>query len=142
MIMALGNDGIIDWEGISVKDFPRYKKIRKVLASELEDNLETVGLFPENGISSDCEPNIELGSDFEMKVQQLLLTLNSRESDILKRYFGLNGYKKHTLEEIAQMYDLSRERIYQIRRKALMKLRHPKRSKIIEEYKNGHSWGR
>ena len=142
MIMALGNDGIIDWEGISVKDFPRYQKIRRVLASELEDNLETVGLFPKVDISSDCESNIELGFDFEMKLRRLLLTLNSRESDILKRYFGLNGYKKHTLEGIAQMYDLSRERIYQIRRKALMKLRHPKRSKIIEEYKNGHSWGR
>jgi DNA-directed RNA polymerase sigma subunit (sigma70/sigma32) len=142
MIMALGNDGIIDWEGISVKDFPRYKKIRRVLASELEDNLETVGLFPKVDISSDCEPNIELGSDFEKKVQQLLLTLNSRESDILKRYFSLNGYKKHTLEGIAQTYDLSRSRIYQIFHKALRKLRHPKRSKIIEEYKNGHSWGR
>ena len=140
--MALGNDGIIDWEGISVKDFPRYKKIRKVLASELEDNLETVGLFPENGISSDCEPNIELGSDFEMKVQQLHLTLNSRESDVMKRYFGLNGYKGHTFEEIAQMYDLSRERIRQICNQALRKLRNPKRMKIIEEYKNGYSWGR
>ena len=141
MIMALGNDGIIDWEGISVKDFPRYQKIRRVLASELEDNLETVGLFPENGISSDCEPNIELGSDFEMKVQQLLLTLNSRESDVMKRYFGLNGYKKHTFEGIAQTYDLSRERIRQIFLKALRKLRNPKRRKIIEEYANGHSWG-
>ena len=142
MIMALGNDGIIDWEGISVKDFPRYQKIRRVLASELEDNLETVGLFPKVGISSDCEPNIELGSDFEKKVQQLLLTLNSRESDVLRLHFGLNGYKGHTFEEIAQMYDLSRERIRQICNQALRKLRNPKRMKIIEEYKNGHSWGR
>ena len=142
MIMALGNDGIIDWEGISVKDFPRYKKIRRVLASELEDNLETVGLFPKVDISSDCEPNIELGSDFEKKVQRLLLTLNSRESDVLRLHFGLNGYKGHTFEEIAQMYDLSRERIRQICNQALRKCRHPKRSKIIKEYKNGHSWGR
>ena len=142
MIMALGNDGIIDWEGISVKDFPRYKKIRRVLASELEDNLETVGLFPKVGISSDCEPNIELGFNFEMKLRRLLLTLCRRESDILRLHFGLNGYKEHTFEEIAQMYDLSRERIRQICNQALRKLRNPKRMKIIEDYKNGHSWGR
>ena len=131
----------VDWGGMSMNDRSRYLKIRKVLASELEDNLETVGLFPKVDISSDCEPNIELGSDFETKIQQLLLTLNPRESDILKRYFGLNEYKKHTFEEIAQTYDLSRERIRQIFLKALRKLRNPKRRKIIEEYANGHSWG-
>ena len=125
-----------------MKDFPRYKKIRKVLASELEDNLETVGLFPKVDISSDCESNIELGFDFEMKLRRLLLTLNSRESDILKRYFGLNGYKKHTLEGIAQMYDLSRERIRQITLKSLRKLRHPTRVKLLKGFENGHSWGR
>ena len=137
----LGKNGV-DWGGMALHDHSRYQAIRRVLASELEDNLETIGLFPKVDISSDCEPNIELGSDLETKVRRVLLTLNSRESDILKRYFGLDGYKKHTLEGIAQTYDLSRSRIYQIFHKALRKLRHPKRSKIIEEYKNGHSWGR
>ena len=142
MIMALGNDGIIDWEGISVKDFPRYQKIRRVLASELEDNLETVGLFPKVDISSDCEPNIDLSFDFEMKLRRLLLTLCRREADILRLHFGLNGYKGHTFEEIAQMYDLSRERIRQITLKSLRKLRHPTRVKLLKGFENGHSWGR
>lgn len=63
-----------------------------------------------------------------------LKSLTRRESQILILYFGLNGEKSRTLEEVGREFKLTRERIRQIKDKALMKLRHSSRSMELRQY--------
>lgn len=64
----------------------------------------------------------------------VLKTLDSREADIIKLRYGLNGKKPQTLDEIGKEYNLSKERIRQIEEKALSKLRHPMRSNMLRNF--------
>ena len=58
----------------------------------------------------------------------MLRTLSPREEKILRMRFGMDDGSEHTLEEVGQMFAVTRERIRQIEAKALRKLRHPSRS--------------
>jgi RNA polymerase primary sigma factor len=68
------------------------------------------------------------------EVEQVLSTLTPRQARILRLRFGLDGKHPHTLKEIAAMYGLTRERIRQIEREALRRLRHPSRSRYLRPY--------
>ncbi len=68
------------------------------------------------------------------EVNNILDILTNREAKILKLYFGLDGEKPHTLEEVGAVFKLTRERIRQIKEKALGKLRHGPRSKVLRQY--------
>ena len=67
-------------------------------------------------------------------INTLLMDLNPKEQNILKLRFGLIDGKKHTLEEVGQIYGMARESIRQIEAKALKKLRHPIRAKELEDF--------
>jgi len=66
--------------------------------------------------------------------QQILETLSHRESEVLKLRFGINCDSDHTLEEVGKKFNVTRERIRQIEAKALRKLRHPTRSRILKTF--------
>ncbi len=68
------------------------------------------------------------------QVQNSLSALNERERQVLELRFGLVDGKDHTLEEVSQYFDVTRERIRQIEAKALRKLRHPSRSSDLREF--------
>lgn len=68
------------------------------------------------------------------QVQSSLALLSERERQVLELRFGLIDGKDHTLEEVSQFFDVTRERIRQIEAKALRKLRHPSRSSDLREY--------
>ena len=68
------------------------------------------------------------------QVQDSLSALNERERQVLELRFGLVDGKDHTLEEVSQYFDVTRERIRQIEAKALRKLRHPSRSSDLREF--------
>jgi RNA polymerase primary sigma factor len=68
------------------------------------------------------------------QVQSSLALLSERERQVLELRFGLVDGKDHTLEEVSQFFDVTRERIRQIEAKALRKLRHPSRSSDLREY--------
>ena len=68
------------------------------------------------------------------QVQNSLSVLNERERQVLELRFGLVDGKDHTLEEVSQYFDVTRERIRQIEAKALRKLRHPSRSSDLREF--------
>jgi RNA polymerase primary sigma factor len=75
--------------------------------------------------------------DFESlreDVWNVLKSLNERESNIIQLYFGVNQERPYTLEEIAGMYHLTRERVRQIKEKALSRLKHSSRSKLLVPY--------
>ena len=64
----------------------------------------------------------------------ILHTLTTREEQVIKLRFGLDDGRPRTLEEVGKQFKITRERIRQIEAKALRKLRHPSRSKILKEY--------
>lgn len=70
------------------------------------------------------------------QLNKLIDNLSVREAEILRLRFGFNGNRVHTLEEIGQMYNLTRERIRQIEAKALRKLKNPKHMKVLREFVN------
>lgn len=67
-------------------------------------------------------------------IQNALAVLSERERQVLEMRFGLLDGKDHTLEEVGQYFNVTRERIRQIESKALRKLRHPTRSRHLRDY--------
>lgn len=68
------------------------------------------------------------------EVEGALSTLTEKEAKVLKLYFGINGERSATLEEIGEKFDLTRERVRQIKEKALRRLKHASRSKNLKAY--------
>ena len=68
------------------------------------------------------------------ELERALETLTPREADVIKLYFGLGNHHPMTLEEIGETFDLTRERVRQIKEKAIRRLKHTSRSKILKTY--------
>ena len=68
------------------------------------------------------------------EVQRVLSNLTQREADVISLYFGLNGEHSVTLEELGYKFNLTRERVRQIKAKAIRRLRHTSRSKALKPY--------
>jgi RNA polymerase primary sigma factor len=68
------------------------------------------------------------------QINRVLATLTEKEADIIVRRFGLNGKQPLSLKEIGSRYSLTKERIRQIEKKALRRLRHPSRSQYLEAF--------
>ncbi|AWV90217.1 RNA polymerase sigma factor RpoD [Bradymonas sediminis] len=73
-------------------------------------------------------------SNLTDQTRKVLSTLTSREEKVLRMRFGIGGKSDHTLEEVGQDFNVTRERIRQIEAKALKKLRHPSRAKQLESF--------
>ncbi len=83
----------------------------------------------------DATPDSTLINDsLRKEVQRALSTLTQREADVITLYFGLNGEHAMTLEEIGEKFSLTRERVRQIKEKAIRRLRHTSRSKALKPY--------
>ena len=93
-------------------------RLLDVLENELEET-------PDNELMNDS---------LRREVQRALSTLTQREADVVTLYFGLNGEHALTLEEIGEKFDLTRERVRQIKEKAIRRLRHTSRSKALKPY--------
>jgi RNA polymerase primary sigma factor len=84
---------------------------------------------------SEDKPDSGLINDsLRREVQRALSTLTQREADVVTLYFGLNGEHALTLEEIGEKFNLTRERVRQIKEKAIRRLRHTSRSKALKTY--------
>ncbi len=68
------------------------------------------------------------------EIERALSTLSPREADVIRLYYGLNGNHPLTLEEIGETFGLTRERVRQIKEKAIRRLKHSSRSKILKQY--------
>ncbi len=93
--------------------------------SRLGDFIESDGEMPEDQVAKNL-----LREDLE----NVLDTLSPRERDVLRLRYGLDDGRMKTLEEIGQIFNVTRERIRQIEAKALRKLRHPNRNSVLKEY--------
>lgn len=95
-------------------------------SSSMLDVMENVDLpGPENELMKDS---------LRKEIERSLSTLTHREGDVVRLYYGLSGTPPMTLEEIGTQFDLTRERVRQIKEKAIRRLKHTSRSKILKSY--------
>jgi RNA polymerase primary sigma factor len=126
-------------------------EVLEVTASEIVDTMKISGRHvsmdapfvqgEENSLldvlenDGEDKPDDELMNDsLRKEVQRALSTLTQREADVISLYFGLNGEHAMTLEEIGEKFNLTRERVRQIKEKAIRRLRHTSRSKTLKPY--------
>jgi RNA polymerase primary sigma factor len=86
---------------------------------------------------SDDNPSPEhelINDSLRREIERALTTLTLREADVLRCFFGLDGRAAMTLEEIGEKFDLTRERVRQIKEKGIRRLKHTSRSKILKTY--------
>jgi RNA polymerase primary sigma factor len=75
-----------------------------------------------------------MSESLKAEIDRILSTLSDREAEVIKFYFGLNKEHSLTLEEIGERFNLTRERVRQIKEKAIRRLRHASRSKNLKSY--------
>jgi RNA polymerase primary sigma factor len=115
---------------ISLKNSGRHISMDAPLVEGEESNLYDV---LRSGESPSPDKTLMLES-LRTEIERALKTLTPREADVIKLYFGLNGNHMMTLEEIGETFDLTRERVRQIKEKAIRRLKHTSRSKILKSY--------
>ena len=96
---------------------------------------EDSNLYDVLNSSDSPNPDDDLMVDsLRTEIEMSLTTLTPREGDVIRLYFGLNGQHPLTLEEIGEKFDLTRERVRQIKEKAIRRLKHTSRSTILKTY--------
>jgi RNA polymerase primary sigma factor len=116
----------------SMKNHGRHVSMDAPLANSDEN---TSNLY--DVMTSEDSPSPEGGlinESLRREIERALTTLTAREADVVRLYFGLNGEHALTLEEIGEKFDLTRERVRQIKEKAIRRLKHTSRSKILKTY--------
>lgn len=106
---------------------------------EKNDNFKTSNISEYNFVDFNnlCEKNIEEDVIYifiKEHIQMVLNTLPKREQEVINMRFGLNDSKSMTLEEIAKIYNITRERVRQIEAKAMKRLKHPRRIHNFQNY--------
>ncbi len=95
-------------------------------ANTISDLMEdTKGANPEG---------VLINNTLQDSIESVLSTLTEKESNVIRYRFGLNGERPHSLKEIGDKYNLTKERIRQIEKKAISRLRHPTRSQKLQSY--------
>ena len=113
-----------------LKNAGRYISMDAPLVQGEEENMYDV-LLSEDTSSPDKEL---LMDSLRKEIERALNTLTQREADILRLFFGVNGKQEHTLGEIGEEFNLTRERIRQIKEKAIRRLKHTARCRILKTY--------
>jgi RNA polymerase primary sigma factor len=109
----------------------RHVSMDAPLKAEEDNTLYDVLLSDEEDTSPDARL---IDESLQREIERSLSTLSSRESDIVKLYYGLNGEPPYSLEEIGKLFNLTRERVRQIKEKAIKRLKHTYRSRILKTY--------
>ena len=114
----------------SMKNSGRHVSMDAPLVEGEDSNLYDV-------LRSGESPNPDkelLAESLRTEIERALETLTPREADVVRLYFGLGNQHPMTLEEIGETFDLTRERVRQIKEKAIRRLKHTSRSKILKTY--------
>lgn len=114
----------------SMKNAGRHISMDAPLVQDEDNNMYDV-LKSEEAVTPETELLYE---SLRKEIDRAISTLTPREADVVRLYFGLNGSHPMTLEEIGEKFDLTRERVRQIKEKAIRRLKHTSRSKILKSY--------
>tara|TARA_B100000809_G_scaffold262564_1_gene313822 strand:- start:2493 stop:3362 length:870 start_codon:yes stop_codon:yes gene_type:complete len=110
----------------------RHISVDAPLSSDEESNTMLDVLTEKDGI---LNPDKQLMTEsLRNEIERSLSTLSYREAEVLRMYFGMNIKTQLTLEEIGESFELTRERVRQIKEKALRKLKHTSRCKLLKTY--------
>ncbi|KPJ89213.1 MAG: RNA polymerase subunit sigma [Spirochaetes bacterium DG_61] len=108
-----------------------FVSLETPLSSDKDAN--TISDLMEDTKGADPE-RIMIDSTLQDSIKHVLSTLTEKEANVIKYRFGLNGERPHSLKEIGDKYNLTKERIRQIEKKAISRLRHPTRSQKLQSY--------
>ena len=114
----------------SMRNSGRHVSMDAPLKEDEDNNMYDV-MKSEDSITPETELMYE---SLRKEIDRAISTLTQREADVVRLYFGLNGGHPMTLEEIGEKFDLTRERVRQIKEKAIRRLKHTSRSKILKTY--------
>ncbi len=115
----------------SIKHAGRHVSMDAPLSND-EDSSNMYEVFKSE---DNTNPDTELLTDsLRKEIERALATLTIRESDVIRLYFGLGQKQPLTLEEIGERFDLTRERVRQIKEKAIRRLKHSNRCKLLRSY--------
>ena len=98
-----------------------------------ENDSNSLGEMLEDTTSVSPEENA-IQNDMKEQIDNVLSTLTEKEAEILRYRFGLNGKKAMSLKEVGEVFNLTKERIRQIEKKAIKRLQHPTRCKKLEAF--------
>ena len=115
----------------SLKNTGRHVSMDAPLIEGEDSNLYDVMGGSDESPNPDAQLMLE---SLREEIRRALDTLTPREADVVSSYFGLNGGHAMTLEEIGEKFDLTRERVRQIKEKAVRRLKQTSRSKILKTY--------
>jgi len=108
-----------------------FVSLETPLSSDKDAN--TISDLMEDTKGADPE-EVLIDRTLQESIESVLATLTDKESNVIKYRFGLNGERPHSLKEIGDKYNLTKERIRQIEKKAISRLRHPSRSQKLKSY--------
>ena len=141
LLQQLGREPSLE-EVAAEMDLPveRVSEIKRIAPDPL--SLEAPVGEEEDSHLGDFVPDDEMGTPVDVasnsvlreQLEKVLETLTEREREVLKLRFGLEDGYSRTLEEVGHIFEVTRERIRQIEAKALKKLRHPSRNKLLRDY--------
>jgi RNA polymerase primary sigma factor len=114
----------------AIQNAGRYISMDAPLVQDEEGNMYDV-LLNENASSPDQEL---LTDSLRKEIERALNTLSQREANIIRLYFGLSGKHAQTLDEIGQKYNLSRERVRQIKERTIIRLKHTSKNRVLKTY--------
>lgn len=115
---------------ISFKDSGKHISMDAPLVTDEDNNLYDVLRYDDSP-----NPDKELMTDsLKIEIERAISTLTVREADIIRCYYGLNNKIPLSLEEIADKYELTRERVRQIKERALRRLKQSSRSKLLKTF--------
>ena len=116
----------------TMKNQGRHMSMDAPLGTNVEDGGSMYELM-EN--KHEASPDNELMMEsLRNEISRALTSLTAREADVIKLYYGLSGGHSHSLEEIGEKFELTRERVRQIKEKAVRRLKHASRSKVLMGY--------
>lgn len=116
----------------SMKNNGRHVSMDAPLVADDQSSSSMYDILPNDALPGP-EKNLVLES-LRKDIERSLSTLTSREGDVVRLYFGLNGKHPMTLEEIGERFELTRERVRQIKEKAIRRLKHTSRSRMLQSY--------
>ena len=114
----------------SIKDAGRHVSMDAPMITD--EDLSLIDVLSSEDTS---DPDKELIHDsLKIEIERAISTLTAREADVLRSYYGLNSKAPLSLEEIASKYELTRERVRQIKERAIRRLKQSSRSSLLKTF--------
>ncbi|MFA6924886.1 MAG: RNA polymerase sigma factor RpoD/SigA [Bacteroidales bacterium] len=124
--LEIPEDKVVD----TLKVSNRYVSMDAPLVQEEDSNLLDVYVSPENQPTD----SLLITESLQQEIKRSLATLTDKERDVVNLYYGIGKNHGLTLDEIGAKFDLTRERVRQIKEKAIRRLKHTSRSKLLKAY--------